>query len=74
MFGDMRGTQDRMAEVENQALLKQTVFNLLVCVPIFCGTVQLLAWSRYNLKGSSLAQMRKRLAEAEEGWRYSLVV
>ena len=63
-----------MAEIENQALLKQTVFNLLVSVPIICGSVQLMAWSRYNLKGATLAQMRKRLAEAEEGWRYSLVV
>ena len=74
VFGDMRSTQERMAEVDNQALLKHTVFQLLVWVPIFCSIVQLFAWSRYTLKGDSLQTMRKRLADGEEGWRQNLVV
>ncbi|KAK7008592.1 transmembrane protein 180, partial [Biomphalaria glabrata] len=37
---------------------KQGVFMMLICVPVVCAILQLLAWSRYTLKGQRLAQIK----------------
>uniref|UniRef100_A0A2C9K452 Transmembrane protein 180 n=1 Tax=Biomphalaria glabrata TaxID=6526 RepID=A0A2C9K452_BIOGL len=37
---------------------KQGVFMMLICVPVVCAILQLLAWSQYTLKGQRLAQIK----------------
>ncbi|XP_005102836.1 transmembrane protein 180 [Aplysia californica] len=41
-----------------QAMYKTGVFSMLICVPVICAVLQLLAWSQFTLRGNRLAQVK----------------
>lgn len=54
---------------QSQGAYRQGVFNILVYVPIVCALIQLVAWSRFSLKGKRLNWVKSLRA----GARYSTV-
>ena len=45
--------------------VRQGCFNVLVFVPVFCGLLQLFAWSNFKLKGKRLNEIKSRRAGLE---------
>ena len=44
--------------LDQQQSYRSGVFHLLVLMPIICATLQLVAWSRFNLKGERLRTVK----------------
>ncbi len=50
--------ESTLSQEHDPAILKSTLFSLLVYVPIACALVQLFCWRRFTLHGEYLRQVR----------------
>ena len=56
-IGEARLDMTRVTQ-HDDATFRLAVFQILVCVPIVCAILQLLAWSKFSLRGQRLSWIK----------------